>query len=99
MWVNAQFIELGIHCRIDTSECRHKFVSTCHLEFITIEIYFRTVSVEAEEKKGYVKSIVTLTSTIWDWHVQNVSAISCWIIMKIRFMEIWQYVCGIHGKN
>ena len=52
---------------------------------------------EAEAKKGYVKLFMILTYVVWDWHVvQNVSAISCWIIMEIRLMEYWQYVCGIH---
>ena len=75
-----------------------QIVSTCHLsKSSSIEIYFRRVSVEVEEKKGYVKSIMILTCVVWDWHaVQNVSAILCWITMKI-----WPYgilpVCMWHS--
>ena len=75
-----------------------QIVSNCHLSKSTsIKIYFRRVSAEAEEEKGYVKPIMILPCVVWGWHVvQNVSAISCWIIMEIRLMEYWQYVCGIH---
>ena len=79
MWVNGQITELGIHYRIgiDTSESQHKsckYLSS--LKIIIIKISFRRVSVEAEEKKYYVKSIMILTCVIWDWQVvQNVSAI------------------------
>ena len=52
---------------------------------------------EADRKKGYVKLIMILTCVIWDWQVvQNMSAISCWITMKIRLMEYWA-VCMCHS--
>ena len=84
LWVNAWFTELGINPLWNS------------YQWVSVNIHFRRASVEADEKKGYVRPIMIVTCAGWDWHlVQNVSAIFHWMIMKIRLMKWWQYVCGI----
>ena len=57
--------ELGIYYGIVTSECQRKYVSLSHhSKSSSVEIYFRSVSSQAEEKKGYVKLIMILTCVV-----------------------------------
>ena len=79
-----------------------QFVSACYLCISSlINICVRRAA-EAKEEKGYVKFIIIFACAVWDWRVvQNVSAISYWINVKIRLNAGSMYVAflGVYYLN